>query len=156
MIYSATGHRPDKLGGYTKKATYNLRKIAWEFLKVNPCDKVISGMALGWDMAWAEAAIVLGIPTVAAIPFKGQERMWPSESQKRFNTILTGCSEVVIVSEGSYNPYLMQVRNRWMVDNSDTVVALWDGSKGGTGNCITYATKQNKPIINLIEEYRCL
>lgn len=152
--YCATGHRPNKLGGYTKAARFNLRKLAYDFLKQDTPDRVLSGMALGWDMAWAEAAIALGIPTIAAVPFKGQEKMWPKESQDRFNTILNGCSEIVVVSEGDYKPYLMQIRNEFMVNQSDKVIALWDGTAGGTGNCIRYANKVCKPVINLYEEYQ--
>lgn len=29
----------------------------------------------------------------------------------------------------------MQKRNEYMVDLADKVVAVWDGSKGGTDNC---------------------
>jgi len=47
----------------------------------------------------------------------------------------------------------MQTRNIWMVDNCDLVLALWDGSDGGTGNCIKYANKIGKPIVNLWDKY---
>jgi len=43
----------------------------------------------------------------------------------------------------------MQKRNEWMVDHSDYVIAVWDGSKGGTGNCVKYAIKQEKEILQL-------
>jgi hypothetical protein len=32
------------------------------------------------------------------------------------------------------------------------VLAYWDGSSGGTANCIKYAEKKKKPIINLFEK----
>lgn len=55
MILAVTGHRPNKLGGYSKQAYRKLVKIAEVNLKkLNP-DKVISGMALGWDQALAQA-----------------------------------------------------------------------------------------------------
>jgi uncharacterized phage-like protein YoqJ len=41
----------------------------------------------------------------------------------------------------------MQKRNEYMVDNSDIVIAVWDGSKGGTYNCVKYAEKLGKKII---------
>lgn len=41
----------------------------------------------------------------------------------------------------------MQKRNEYMTDNSDIVIAVWDGSKGGTANCVRYAKKLNKEII---------
>jgi nucleoside 2-deoxyribosyltransferase len=40
-----------------------------------------------------------------------------------------------------------------MVDNCDTVVAVWNGTSGGTKNCIDYAKKQNKPVANLYKSY---
>lgn len=36
-----------------------------------------------------------------------------------------------------------------MVDNSDTVIAVWDGSKSGTGNCVEYAKRKNVPVFTL-------
>ena len=36
-----------------------------------------------------------------------------------------------------------------MVDNCTHVLAMWDGSEGGTANCVKYAQAVNKPIINL-------
>ena len=45
-----------------------------------------------------------------------------------------------------YSPYLMMVRNKYMVDISDRGIAVWDGSKGGTANCVRYAQKIGKPL----------
>lgn len=153
LIYCATGHRPNKLGGYGTDIHEGLIHLACSFLGRTAPDKIISGMALGWDLAWAEAGILSGIPVVAAIPFTGQEGKWPKYSQDYYNDTLDKCSEVVIVSEGGYASWKMQVRNKWMVDNSNGVVALWDGSEGGTGNCIKYATKKDTVIHNLWGEY---
>ncbi len=41
-------------------------------------------------------------------------------------------------------------RNKYMVNNSDYVLAVWNGSSGGTYNCIKYAKKQNKKIDYII------
>jgi uncharacterized phage-like protein YoqJ len=44
---------------------------------------------------------------------------------------------------GNYHPAKMQKRNEYMVDNSDFVIAVFDGEqKGGTFNCIKYALNQ--------------
>ena len=41
----------------------------------------------------------------------------------------------------------MQKRNRYMVDNSDLVLAVWNGEKrGGTWYTIDYALKKGKPV----------
>lgn len=153
MIICGTGHRPNKVGGYSKEAQSKLYYLAKGWLADNRPDKVISGMALGWDQALANAAYVLDIPYIAAVPFAGQQQAWPEESREFFDKLLGHAEEIVIVSAGNYAPWKMQVRNEWMVDHCDTVLALWDGSAGGTGNCIKYANKVGKPIVNLWEIY---
>lgn len=148
-VFSATGHRPEKLGGYEKSVLEGLVQLAEAYLIHEAPDNVISGVALGWDTAWAIAALRLGIDLVSAVPFEGQELRWPAQSQARYRKILSKSQHVEIVSPGGYSSYAMQKRNEWMVDNSDRVVALWDGSSGGTGNCIRYAKKRNAEIDNL-------
>ena len=152
MIVAGTGHRPNKLGGYGHAARAKLVNVATAWLLEQKPDKVISGGALGWDQALAEAAIDLDIPLVMALPFEGFECKWPRESQEFLHSLMNP-AEVVFVCEPGYAPWKMQERNKWMVDNSDTVLALWNGTDGGTANCVKYATKVGKPIINLWEIY---
>lgn len=153
MIVAGTGHRPNKLGGYGLDAKLKLVGLANDWLEANKPTKVISGMALGWDVALAVAALQLGIPLVAAIPFKGQELAWPSSSQKDYNDVLREASEIVYVSEEGYAPWKMQIRNEWMVDHCDLVLAIWNGTLGGTANCVRYAENVDKPIVNLWDKY---
>jgi hypothetical protein len=77
MILAATGHRPDKLGGYDLSIYRKLVGLAYSYLRKQTPDVVISGMALGWDQAVAEAAVKASTPFIAAIPFRGQESKWP-------------------------------------------------------------------------------
>lgn len=161
MIVAATGHRPNKLGGYALMHERSVRAMALAGLYETRPKWVISGMALGWDLAVAEAAHTLGIPYTAAIPFRGQDRMWPEQSQDRYNRVLKHASEVKIVTH--FDPLdaltaadvsaAMQRRNVWMVNNADLVLALWDGSKGGTGNCVRFATQAGVPVLNLWESF---
>lgn len=110
-------------------------------------------MAHGWDQAVAEAAIDLDIPFTAAVPFVGQERRWPAGSQRRYRQLLAAAVSVEIVS-----PYpgtrAMDLRNKWMVDRADRLVALWDGSWGGTFNCIQYAIRVHVPFDNLWNQWK--
>ena len=41
----------------------------------------------------------------------------------------------------------MQTRNEWMVDKADVVIACFDGTNGGTANCVNYAREKNKELI---------
>lgn len=108
-----------------------------------------STMALGWDQALADAAIKLGIPFEAAVPFEGQESKWPVDSQRYYRRLLTRAEEVHIVSSGGFSVPKMQLRNEYMVDRADLVLALWNGSRSGTENAVIYARKVGKPVINL-------
>lgn len=118
----------------------------------------ITGMALGADQIFAEAVIRMrdaGLPLklVAAVPFLGQESKWNIPAQKKYREILNQCDSVQIVSEGAYTPYKMQIRNEWMVNNSNFTLAIWNGAeKGGTWNCIQYARKLGKQIWQLHSE----
>ncbi len=149
MILSITGHRPDKLGGYKlPNPTYIkvCQKIEQAFKELQP-EKIISGMALGVDQWAAMIAYRMKIPFLAAVPFEGQETKWPAKSQEIYQLLLSKASEKVIVSSGVYSSSKLQTRNRWMVDYSDKTLAVWDGSPGGTGNCINYAKSVQKEII---------
>lgn len=70
-------------------------------------------------------------------------------SQAAFGFLMQRAAQVVIVSSGGYGVEKMQVRNEWMVDHCDLLVALWDGSSGGTGNCVRYARRVGRPTVNL-------
>lgn len=146
---SFTGHRPDKLGGYGEIATARLLRMASMVVFAMRPARVISEMALGWDQAIARSAISMGVPVVAAVPFAGQESAWPAASQDAYVDILRKCSEVVTVCEGGYAPWKMQVRNQWMVEHGDHLIALWDGSPGGTANCVNYANSRSKDLTNV-------
>ena len=149
MIIAGTGHRPNKTGRYTTESSNRLIKLATEWLEEHKPSRVISGMALGWDQALGWAAVDLSIPLTAAIPFEGQETMWPAESRRKWANLLSLADQVEIVCEGAYSPAKMQLRNEWMVDNADKVLALWDGTSGGTANCIGYAQYKEVEIVNL-------
>lgn len=148
MIVAFTGHRPDKLGGYKiPNPTYIkvCQRIDVALKELKP-EKVITGMALGVDQWAAMIAHKLGIPYLAAIPFKKQESKWPAESQRIYNILRKLATEEVIVCPGNYSPEKMQTRNKWMVDHCDKLIAVWDGTKGGTGNCVEYAKSIDKDI----------
>lgn len=149
MIVAGTGHRPDKLGGYTDEASKRLQSLAEFWLRNVNVEGVISGMALGWDQALAWAAVELNIPFYAYIPFVGQEKAWPKQSQSEYHLLLDHAHAVKECSEPGYAVWKMQHRNKCMVDDALVVLALWNGSDGGTANCIEYAKKQNKQVVNL-------
>ncbi|RWF33787.1 MAG: DUF1273 family protein [Mesorhizobium sp.] len=148
LIVAGTGHRPPKLGGYGDEVRTALSNLAVAYLTKEQPKTAISGMALGWDEAVATAAVELGIPYIAAVPFEGHDSRWPPESRRRLAWLLSKASEIHVVSDIPGNR-AMQQRNEWMVDRAHKMCALWDGSWGGTFNCLQYAKKVRRPVDNL-------
>lgn len=154
MILSATGHRPDKLGGYSPKVSDAIFCTAFHGLQSIAPSEVITGMAIGWDMAVAEAAYLLGIPFKAYVPFEGQESKWPRASQTLYGNLLYKAAEVVICCDGGYAGWKMQRRNTMMMDDGDEVFALYNGDEtGGTHNAIVYANGKGMKIHNQWEQW---
>ena len=148
MIIAGTGSRPDKIGGFDlPNPTYSAICKATEavLLDLKPT-KVISGMALGYDSYFANVAYKLNIPILAAVPMENQDKLWSDLDKRRYKTLLSRAEEVVIVSPGPYEPWKMQKRNEYMVLNCDLLLACWDGTSGGTKNCIDFAKKIGREI----------
>lgn len=148
MILAVTGHRPDKLGGYdVPNPTYMAvcEEIDRTLMEVTP-DVVLTGMALGVDQWTAEICIDNDIPFVAAVPFEGQDGKWPKSSRDQYHKILEKAHQIVLVTKGGYAPHKMHIRNEWLIKNSDLLMAVWNGTSGGTGACIEKAQSLNHPI----------
>lgn len=158
IVLAFTGHRPNKLNDEYDGTGHVTRSIVEAFDKMlyetgcigKRVTRVISGMALGVDQIAAVWAIARGIPVTAAIPHQGQANRWPPIRQAVYKRILE--HELVTthyVSRGGYKPKKMQTRNEWMVDHCDVLVAVWDGSSGGTLNCIRYANLKERPVYRI-------
>ena len=113
-------------------------------------------MAIGTDTIFAVAGLYLrdhgyNIKVTCAIPFKGQESKWPLESQNLYNMILEKADNIVYVCNEGYAKWKMQKRNEYIVNlltsDNDFLIAVWNGTPGGTANCVGYAKKLNKRII---------
>lgn len=164
-VIAGTGHRLDKLSGYGK-AIYrerealaqlreNLRLTAKAALQKLSPDMVITGMALGWDTALAEASRELRIPFVAAVPFRGQEGRWNPADQNHYRELLADAAIIAIVRDGGFTREAMLERNAVMVDHANRVLALWNGDmSGGTSHAIRYARQHSVPISNVWRTYR--
>lgn len=159
MNVVVTGNRPNKLGflGWSGYDAENPLRVAIRAEMhrhlVSLCAlKAWSGMALGIDQDFARVCIELGILFTAAIPFDGQESQWPEESQTLYRSLIAQAGEIVYVCPPGYAHWKMQARNVWQVDEvgpDGVVLAVWDGSPGGTANCVKYAKSRNRRIITI-------
>lgn len=151
-----TGHRPQNLPfGYNEKdeRCLNLKKYLKELIleKIkNGTTRFLTGMALGVDIYAAEIILSLRkdfpkITLEAIIPCSNQSYKWSEKQIENYNLILKQCNKVIVLQE-AYTPDCMFKRNRYMVDQSDCVIAVWDGSSSGTSQTVKYALEKNIPI----------
>lgn len=134
-VVAFTGHRPEKLVGQT----VGVQLALIDFLTTRRPDEGIVGMADGFDTYAALACLELDIPLTAAIPFRGH---CSKVDQDVYDFIIAHCRRVVTVTPAPYaGPWQFQGRNQWMVNESTRLATCWDGSEGGTYNCIRYARK---------------
>lgn len=144
-----TGHRPDNLGNdytFTSDLMGHIRRRLMALIVSRKPDFMISGMALGIDTLWAMLAIENKIPLIAAIPFEQQDSQWANRSRSLYHQLLGKAYAVVNVSgQVWYKPEYMPLRNKWMVDHCSHLVAVFDGSIGGTYNCVKYAKTRLRP-----------
>ncbi len=154
MIIAITGHRPNSLYGYNlNHPAYGPIKAAIKEKLVGlGCTELYTGMALGVDQLAALAVLELkdeghDIRLHAAVPCRGHSSKWPQASRDLYDAILSKCDEVTLVTDAPYSPQLMQVRNVYMVNQADQVVAVYENGKaGGTKNCVDYALKRGKKV----------
>jgi hypothetical protein len=69
VVLAGTGHRPQRLGAPWPASRDELERLAEDALRALRPSRVVSGVALGWDLALAAAAQRVGVPVTAAVPF---------------------------------------------------------------------------------------
>ena len=99
----------------------------------------ISGFAAGADLLFADIVAELEevcfITLEAAIPYPGRMKT----PDKTFQRLIRCCDTVKICSD-SYSKDCYMRRNRYMVDQSQRVIAVYDGrERGGTLFTMRYA-----------------
>lgn len=171
-----TGHRPNKLAGYDiEQPPYKQLQADLESfigIQLEKYDKVVchSGLALGADTIWSKAILSMRdthpgrVKFHAEVPMLSQPSVWFNERDINFwheqmdladEQTIYGHLEGLSKEERKYKAIkLLDERNKGMINHSDMLLAVWDGSKGGTYNAVTYAKKQGvKTYIIKPEKY---
>lgn len=154
-----TGHRPDKLPWRDDEA--DGRCIA---LKARLADALadayargmrhfLCGMALGADFYFCEAVLALrsqfpGVTLEAALPCEEQAARWRERDRDRYFRLVGACDYETMVQH-RYDKGCMLRRDRYMVDRSAMMIAVYGGMLGGTMYTLSYAMKKGLEIVTL-------
>ena len=154
-----TGHRPDKLPWGLNEEDPRCAALKSSLLREleglyrRGFRHFISGMAIGCDLYFAEAALALreenpGVTVEGAVPCPTQADRWPEAMRRRWRAILDACDLETVVQQ-NYDRWCMLRRDRYMVDRSAAVLAVFDGAPGGTQYTLNYAMDKQREILLL-------
>lgn len=154
-----TGHRPTKLPWGTRESDPRCLDLKTRIYDVadalywSGIRHFICGMAMGTDTYFCEAVLRLKkehpeITLEAAIPCRTQADGWNSESRLRYEELLSHCTHITVLQE-TYAPGCMQRRNQYMISRSSVLVAVYNGSSGGTRDTVRRAEREGLEVIAL-------
>ena len=106
-----------------------------------------NGMAMGFDMLAAETTLELKkkypqIRLIACIPCYGQEKYFSETDKKRYVRILQQADEKRVLSDHYYNG-CMQMRDRYMVQRADRMIAYCNKTEGGAAFTVRCFQKEH-------------
>lgn len=109
----------------------------------------ITGMSIGFDMICAETVLELkkeypNIKLIGALPCRHQDKMWTDDDRLRYRSIITELDKVRCIHDKYISNECMLERNRYMVNSSSLVIALYNGITGETKYTLDYA--KNKGV----------
>ncbi len=152
-----TGHRPkgfpfayEKRGREYKAYLKLLKQKTETAITEYGITAFISGMAIGADLDFAEIVLKLRkkypVTLECAVPCPNQTLKWNDKDKRRYDGVIKRADKISLISE-RYTPECMLKRNRYMVDKSDRVIAVFNGKEeGGTWYTIKYAKANDKEI----------
>ena len=109
----------------------------------------ISGFGDGVEQLFAEIVITRKehnplLQLIAVLPYR--KRLETLQKKDRTKLLLEGCADVVIIRE-EYIPSVYSHRNRYMIEKSARVIAVYDGrEQGGTVNAIRFTHELRKEL----------
>ncbi len=153
-----SGHRSQKLPwGFNEddeRCKIMQKTLRQEIIKAikKGYDTFLCGMALGFDMICAETVLSLKqeypyIKLIGALPCKNQDCKWSEKEKIRYRNLLKKLDAIRCIYENYIGAECMLERNRYMINNSSLLIALYNGKLGGTKSTIDYAKHQGLEIV---------
>ena len=132
-----------------------LREILIKCIDDGYCD-FYNGGARGFDLMSAEEVLKLKeeyphIRLHIIVPCSNQTRGWREEDAVLYEKITSSADGVKCLSP-FYFDGCMQIRNRYMVDNSQLLIAYMERASGGSAGTVKYAEEKGKEIVNIFDE----
>ena len=156
---SFTGHRPEKLPWRRDErdprclALKERLAAAVEDAYDRGMRHFLCGMARGADFYFCDAVLELrerrsGVTLEAVIPCEEQAARWSERERERWLYLVELCDGETMLQH-HYDKGCMLRRNRYLVDHSSMLIAVYDGMLGGTMYTRSYAMKRGLETVIL-------
>lgn len=111
----------------------------------------ISGVDLGIGQYAAEIVLDLKrdypeITLECAIPCENQAEKWTGAQRERYFSIVEYCDKETLLQR-HYTEDCMKKRKEYMINQSNYMIAVWNGKPGYTCNILSFARILEKPMI---------
>ncbi|WP_081332906.1 SLOG family protein [Eisenbergiella tayi] len=116
--------------------------------------RFLSGMTLGLDEIFAELVLEIKgqYPQVSlecVIAYEEQHIHWTVSQRKKYFEILENCDKEITL-QGIYTEDCRRKWNRYVVDISGSMLAVWDNdNRSRTGQTVRYAREAGRNIIRI-------
>jgi ribonuclease HI len=131
------GLRPPELGGYEATEIPNrvrtqLAEILEAKTTMHPDLVVLTGMGLGCEQLAADAAMDVGVPFIAVLPFPDFESAWPATTRRHFQVLVAGAQTVITLSKKTPDAKpaagrLIAQRDAWIARQAVEAIVVTDG-----------------------------
>lgn len=143
-----TGYKSFELGVFNDKhpgIQYIKKAIKKQLLNLleDGLEWVIISGQLGVELWAAEVVYELQedypeLKLAIILAFLNQEKSWKEEKQEYYQSILASADFVDVVSKREYEgPWQLSAKNRFLLEHSDGLLALYDDEKEGSPKYIT-------------------
>ena len=156
MKLALYGHRLDRLPFPMDSESYNtLELMLWKSVSRyvdSGYDAFICGATQGMGMVLGEIIAAIkgpgcaGLKLICVIPYREQARKWDDVWRLRYRYLLRDSDRIIQVCD-EYQARCYQKQSRYIIDQCDALLAVYDGKgKGRTSYAVEYAKKQGKPV----------
>ena len=147
-----TGHKPDKLAISNEELEKKLRIAVNEAVN-DGVTTFITGMAPGTDLIAGKVVLDLKNPDIkliCAVPFPNHSKPFSMQWKALYQKLLNNTTEAHYICD-KYSRVCFYRRDEWMVDHSNMVIAVYNGTRGGTRYTINYAKKKGVPVKHVLD-----
>jgi uncharacterized phage-like protein YoqJ len=140
------GHKPTELGGYDENPTARsvrnkLVEIFEAKAQIHDDLIVVTGLRLGAEMLAGGAARDAGIAYAVVLPYPDSQKMWPKDTQARFESLVADAQEVITLQQRLPDSKAkigtaMRRRDAWLARNATEAVVVWDGKDDLLGKLV--------------------